>query len=254
MNKLFFRIFIVGVLMSSSLVFSQNATDAKGRKQGPWQKTYPKSKALMYKGTFKDDKPVGKFTYFYPSTKVKAVIKHEENSSRSEAFFYHENGILMSYGIYRDMKKDSIWYNYGPSGRISYTETYKNDILHGEKNIYFVPEELSDKSIRVSAKMNYVEGKLDGPYLEYFDLGNLKVRGAYVNNKRHGTWEEFQPTGQLLSFSRYKNGVKHGWCTAHDASGKEINKVYFYNGQMKTGRDLKLLMKQMKEKGINPNE
>lgn len=249
-NKILFLAF----MLLSSVAFNQNATDSQGRKQGPWQKAYPKSRALMYSGVFKNDKPVGKFTYFYPSTKVKAVIKHEEGSTRSEAYFYHENTILMSYGVYRNMKKDSMWYNYGPSGRISYTEFYKNDVLNGEKVIYFVPEIVSNKTIRVSTKMNYVNGELDGPYKEFFDIGSPRVKGNYVKNRRHGTWEEYQPNGRLLAFSRYKNGVKHGWCTAHDASGKEINKVYFYKGHKKTGRDLKLLMKQFKEKGINPNE
>ncbi len=248
------RLIFIATMLTSTFALSQNVTDAKGRKQGPWQKNYPNSKALMFTGTFKDDKPVGLFTYYYPSTKKKAVIKHEEKTNRSEAFFYHETGVLMSYGTYRDLKKDSIWYNYGPSGRISYSETYKADVLHGEKVIYFVPEELSDKTIRVSARINYVNGLLDGPYKEFFDLGTPKVKGTYVNNKRHGTWEEFQPNGYLLTFSRYKDGVKHGWCTAHDESGKEINKVYFYKGEMYTGKDLQFLMKQLKEKGINPNE
>ena len=235
-------------------LFAQNATDSKGRKQGSWQKNYPNSKAIEYKGAFKNDKPVGKFVYYYPSTKVKAVIVHDETSNRSEAYFYHETGQVLSYGIYRDLKKDSVWLNFGPSGRISFKETYSKDVLNGEKIIYFVPEDPSDKSVRVMAKMNYKDGKLEGEYWEYFDIGVLKVKGNYVNNKRHGTWEEFQPNGQPLAFSRYKDGVKHGWCTAHDASGKEINKVYFYYGTMKTGRDLKLLMKQMKEKGIHPDE
>ncbi|MDB9806089.1 hypothetical protein OAB73_00750 [Crocinitomicaceae bacterium] len=245
--------FILALVLSVGL-FAQNTTDAKGRKQGPWQKTYPKSKALEYSGTFKDDKPVGKFIYYYPSTKLKAVIIHGESDNRSEAFFYHENGEVLSYGIYKNMKKDSVWLNFGPSGRISYKETYSQGILNGIKVIYFVPEELSDKSIRIMAQMTYVDGKLEGEYTELFDIGIVKVKGNYLNNKRHGEWSEYQPNGKLLSFSRYKNGVKHGWCTAHDETGKEVNKVYFFNGTMKTGRDLKLLMKQMKEKGINPNE
>lgn len=245
--------FVIAFIVSVAM-FAQNSTDTKGRKQGPWQKTYPKSKAIEYKGAFKDGKPVGKFVYYYPSTKLKAVINHSETDNRSEAFFYHENGEILSYGIYRDLKKDSVWLNFGPSGRISYKETYTKDVLNGLKVIYFVPEELSDKSIRIMAQMTYIDGLLEGEYTEMFDIGVVKVKGNYLNNKRHGEWSEYQPNGKLLSFSRYKNGVKHGWCTAHDETGAEINKVYFYKGTMKTGRDLKLLMKQMKEKGINPNE
>ena len=59
-------VWIVGLLFLSGFVFSQeiNKVDSKGRKQGVWQKTYPNSRAIEYKGQFKDDKPVGTFYYF----------------------------------------------------------------------------------------------------------------------------------------------------------------------------------------------
>ena len=72
------------LLMALILVFTSglsiaqlNQTDSKGRKQGEWAKTYPKSRVYQYKGQFKDDKPIGTFTYYYESGKVKAVIKHD---------------------------------------------------------------------------------------------------------------------------------------------------------------------------------
>ena len=248
-------ILILSFLGFVSLAEAQiNQVDKQGRKQGEWQKTFPKSNALEYKGYFVDDKPVGTFTYFYPSTKVRAIIKHDTINKRSEAFFYHENKTLMSYGTYKNLKKDSLWLYYGPSGRISYTENYKEDSLHGTKTIYFVPELLEDKSIRKSRQMEYNMGKLDGPYQEWFDNGKLRSSGTYVNNVVHGIWEDFHPNGKKMNFIRYKMGVKHGWSHVYDEMGKEINKVYYYYGQEKSGKDLQFLFKQMKEKGISPNE
>ena len=94
-----------------------------------WQKSYPKSTAFEYKGQFKDDKPVGTFTYYYPSTKVKAVIKHDEKTGRSAALMYHESGVLFARGIYKNQLKDSVWDYFGPSGRLSKKETYLKDQL-----------------------------------------------------------------------------------------------------------------------------
>ena len=52
------------VLAFFSLASAQiNQTDAQGRKQGQWQKNYPGTAVLQYKGTFLNDKPVGKFIY-----------------------------------------------------------------------------------------------------------------------------------------------------------------------------------------------
>lgn len=231
-----------------------NQLDSKGRKQGVWQKKYEGIHVYKYKGQFKDDKPVGTFTYYYESSKVKAVIKHEANSNRSVAYYYHENGALMSHGIFRNQVKDSIWLNFGPSQRISNTETYVGGVLHGKKVVYYVPEVVSDKSQIPSAVYIYVNGILDGPFTEYHQNTKTKVKGQYKDNKRDGIWTHFHPNGRKMHLYRYKSGVKHGWCMSYDDTGKEEFKQYFYYGRRLTGDVLKKKMSQMKELGINPNE
>ena len=146
-----------------------NKTDAKGRKQGPWQKTYPDSRAFEYKGQFKDDKPVGTFYYFYPSTKKKAIVVHDELSGRSVAYMYHETGVDLAYGIYRNMKKDSVWTYYGPSGKVSYKETFKEGKLNGKKTVFYVSDDPADKSLRVAMVQHYANDVLQGEEIEYFE-------------------------------------------------------------------------------------
>jgi antitoxin component YwqK of YwqJK toxin-antitoxin module len=243
------------VVFSMSICFGQiNQVDAKGKKQGPWEKTYPDSKVYMYKGQFKNDRPVGKFVYFYPSSKVKAVINHDVTTGRSEAYYYHENQALMSFGIYRNLKKDSIWTNFGPSGRLSNKETYKNDSLDGAKVIYYVPEDLNDKSKVPSAVMMYKNGALHGEYKEYFMSNTLKMKGMYENGKKVGPWEEFHPNGKRSILYRYKDGVKHGWAIAYDTNMKRIGEQYYYHGRRLEGRELSDKLSQMEKLGINPDE
>ncbi len=230
-----------------------NQVDAQGKKQGPWAKKYEGRNVYKYKGQFKDDKPVGKFTYYYESNKVKAIINHDENSNRSVAYFYHENGNLMSYGIYRDMLKDSIWLNYGQTKRISNVETYKNGKLNGKKVIYYVSSDINDKSRRLASVSFYKDDKLDGDYIEYFENQVIKVKGQYSNNKKVGVWIYNHPNGKKMNVVRYKNGQKHGWAFAYDESGKQLSKKYYYYGRILEGKKLEEKMKQMKELGINPN-
>lgn len=246
-------LFLIFTLSLNALV-AQNVTDSKGKKQGPWSKLYPGTKVYQYKGEFKDDKPVGTFTYYYVSSKVKAIIKHDANSSRSEAFYYHETGVLMSHGIYKDMKKDSIWLNFGPSGRISNSETYKDDLLNGKKTVYYVPEDPNDKSRIISAVYNYVNGKLEGEAIQYFGNGTIKEKGTYKDNKKVGVWETFHANGKKMMYERYKDGARHGWCYAYEESGKEIGKNYFFYGRVLQGKELEEKMKYFKEKGIDPNQ
>lgn len=238
-------------LLSLSAVAQVNQTDPKGRKQGVWEKVYPGTRVYMYRGEFKDDKPIGTFVYFYKSGKSKAVIEHSA-TSRSEGYFYHETGGVMSYGIYTDFKKDSIWVNWDNIGRLSSRESYKNDSLHGMKVIYYLAPE-GDKSQRPMTILNYNNGQLHGEYKEYFDSGKLKNSGEYANNKKVGVWESYHVDGGKMTLERYKDGVRHGWCIGYDKNGKEEGRKYFYYGRLLEGKELKHKMSEMKRLGISPN-
>jgi antitoxin component YwqK of YwqJK toxin-antitoxin module len=246
------RTLIFLFLVLTGVVRAQNLTDANGRKQGVWAKVYPGTKVYQYKGQFKDDKPVGTFTYYYQSSKLKAIVKHIEGTNRSEAVYYHENGLVMSKGIYKDLKKDSIWLNFGPSGRLSNKETYKNDLLDGKKIVFYVPEDIEDKSQLVMSVSFYKEGKMNGEYVEYFEGGSLKVKGAYVMDRKSGLWVSYDVGGFKMTEETFRNGLKHGWCMAFDESGKVVGKQYYLDGRHIQGKELETRLNQIKHNSSKP--
>lgn len=226
---------------------SQNVIDANGKKQGQWSKLYPGTRVYQYKGQFKDDKPVGTFMYYYQSSKLKAIVKHIEGSNRSEAQFYHDNGVIMSKGIYLDLKKDSVWSNFGPSGRLSNKETYKADVLNGKKTIFFVSEDPNDKSQIVSSISNYKDGVLEGEFVEYFDGGSIKEKGNYLNGKKSGFWMKYSITGSIMIEESFKEGLRNGWTKSFDESGKEVGKQYYLQGRVIKGKELEVRLNQIKK-------
>lgn len=242
---------IVGLLFSISVVFSSfgqlNQTDAQGRKQGKWAKTYPGTRVYQYKGQFKDDKPVGKFQYFYKSNKPKAIIEHDENSNRSVAYFYHENGRLLSYGIYRNQQKDSTWIGLDEYKTVRLQENYKNGKLHGKKVEYYAPIKGTKQQVPLTVK-NYKEGVLHGDFVEYYENRGVREKGSYLNGKKHGVWHTFHATGKKMMLNRYKNGKRHGWCYGYDDSGKQAAKHYFYNGKRYEGKELQDLLDKINAK------
>lgn len=252
MMKIAVTILFMGLF--SFLSFGQvNQTDAQGRKQGQWIKTYPNSSVVTYQGTFKNDKPIGTFTYKYPSNKLKAIIKYDSNSTRSEANYYYENGKLMSHGIYRNMKKDSVWVSFNEDGRIAMTETFKNDELNGVKNMYYIPSDPEDRSETIISVYTYVDGLPEGKFVEYYPTKVVRKTGQYRDHKRVGEWITYELNGKKMFTEHFYNGKMHGWFIGYDKNGNEAQKRYFHFGRLVQGDELKQLLQQMKEKGINPN-
>ncbi len=244
------------ITLTSCLVFSQdlNKTDAQGRKQGQWVVLYEKSRVPQYEGQFKDGEPYGKFTYYYPSKKVKAIMQFEANGKVSRSLMYDENGVILAYGKYINKEKDSVWTHFTPTGHVSYKETYNKGVLNGTKTIYYIPEDESVKNQQIAQQFNYENGKLKGEVKEFFPNGTLKTEGKYVNEHYEGIVNKYHSNGKLMIIERYKNNIKHGWWIGYDEAGKEIGRRYFYHGKELKGEKLKAKLAELKEAGISPNE
>lgn len=237
-------------------LFSQdNQVDKQGRKQGKWMKYFANSESIRYTGQFKDDRPFGKFTYYFPSGEVRSIIGHDTNSNRSEAFFYYKDKTLAEYGIYRGEKKDSIWVHYTPEGDLSYRQAYKDDKANGEKIIYYKSEVSGDPNKHlVLRKVNFKDGLLEGPFIEYFPDSVVKAKGQYKDGVLDGVIMRYNPNGTKMMLERWKGRERQGWWVTYDNSGKEEGRKYFLHGQPLEGKALDAYMKELKEKGINPNQ
>ncbi|MDA7804300.1 hypothetical protein N8987_07005, partial [Crocinitomix sp.] len=100
MSNLIKNILFIGFILSTTAFAQVNQKDSKGRKQGVWKKPYENSTAFVYVGQFKDDIPVGQFTYYYESGKVKIIMNYLPDGKTSYAQMYHETGYMMARGKY----------------------------------------------------------------------------------------------------------------------------------------------------------
>ena len=57
-----------------------NQVDKNNMKQGYWKKDFPNGK-LMYKGFFKNNKPVGEMRRYYETGELKAILNYQENNN-----------------------------------------------------------------------------------------------------------------------------------------------------------------------------
>jgi antitoxin component YwqK of YwqJK toxin-antitoxin module len=246
-------VFFTIVLFITSCYFAQeNQIDAKGRKQGAWKKLFPNSKAVDYIGNFKDDVPQGQFIYYYLSGKVKAKVTYVLGTNVSYTSIYHDlpGDILLAEGKFVDKLKDSVWSYYGPTGRISSKETYALGKLNGQKIVYYISENVNDKSRKVAQVMNYKNDLLEGESVEYFDNGIVRSQMNYIDGLKSGIIITNNPNGKPMLKDNYYKGIKHGWCYAYDGEGMEVSKVYYKMGIRLEGKELEKYLQKAKSKGI----
>jgi len=203
-----------------------NKTDQQGRKQGHWIKNYPNG-ALMYEGTFKDDRPVGEFKRFYSDNSLKSVLIYSEDSREADATFYYPNGFISSRGKYIDQLKEGEWKFFSSeiNGCLINEENYAKNKQNGLSLKYYADSTLAEKiqytdgiktdewiqyhpNGKIFLKANYVNGLLNGRFDTWYDNGNPHYSGVYKNNLRKGKWRICHENGAIkyeIDFDDEKN-------------------------------------------------
>jgi antitoxin component YwqK of YwqJK toxin-antitoxin module len=213
---------------------------------------YPDGKSIQYEGQFKDDRPFGKFNYYSPEGKINATIVHL-SAEKSKAVFYHDNGAVMSEGIFINKLKDSLWYTYTKQNELSTIEPYKKNKLDGVKLVFYL-EGQQDGKPKILRKESYKDSSLNGIYEAFYTNGKLKQKGAYDMGAPSGSWEDYSLKGTVIKRFAYKNGVLHGWVYQFDDQGKVVNKRFFKNGVLLKEKELETYLTSCKEKGLDPEE
>ena len=87
---------------------------------------------------------------------------------------------------------------------IEYTVNEKGE-KHGTYKI-------KNKEGRIILLHSYINGIMEGPYIEYYENGQIKSVCKCRNNRIEGDYCEWYEDGSIMEESIYKNGLKHGEC------------------------------------------
>ena len=79
-------------------------------------------------------------------------------------------------------------------------------------------------------------GKWDGPWVSYWDDGQLSSKGTYKDGKGEGPWVHYWENGQLMSKGTYKDGKKEGPWVVHNEDGTVDKK---WTGTYRNGKKVK---------------
>lgn len=183
------------------------------------------------------------------SSATLSAQKDPEKKKRGTVTVYYPNSKQVWYtGQNKNSQKEGTWTYYAPDGKITRTDNYKADLLHGERKVY-----LSDILI---VHENYFQGKPHGGQ-QYYSVRNIKrytyyfTHGSidsvhhwnysaqwmytteiYTNNKVSAIFK-YSPHGLLTESEYYENGLKTGvWKKWIDTIPVEI---VTYKNNLKNG-------------------
>jgi antitoxin component YwqK of YwqJK toxin-antitoxin module len=226
--------FIILILSVSAFTsFAQtdtifNQTDARNLKQGWWKKMYPNGK-LMYKGYFKDNKPVGEMRRYYETGELKAKLLYDANGTYTHAKLLYADGQIAAEGWFCNSLKDSTWlyysyYNHSLTAR----EVFAKGLRNGLMQHFYANGNLSEE-------LTWVNNKKEGTWSQYFSNEVLKLKGFYSEGKLQGDFLVNYETGKPYLKGSYKNDLREG-------------KWVFFTEDGAVDREL------MYDKGKTPNE
>lgn len=242
MKKIVFSIIIL--IASFMFGFSQadtvfNQTDKNGLKQGHWKKFFPNGK-IMYQGTFKNDKPIGKMVRFYESGNKQATMFFREDGITSMTKLYYEDGELSAEGLYRKMQKDSVWNYYSYyTGTLVSKEYYAKGKKDGIQKSYYPNGVLSEE-------IEFKNDIKEGLWKQYFEDGKIKMTTTHKWNKVNGKYTFYYPTGVIMMIGLFDDNKKHGTWAFYNEDGKEKYQIR-YNMGIVNSEDEKLLLQQDEE-------
>ncbi|MCB0400547.1 MAG: toxin-antitoxin system YwqK family antitoxin [Flavobacteriales bacterium] len=199
-----------------------NKTDAQGRKQGVWKK-YHENGNLRYTGTFKDDQPVGMFTYYYDTGELQVEMKNTGKTAYSTV--YYKTGEVQAKGKYITQQKDSTWTYYDIDGNKRAIETYSMGKKDKKWETYFPDGTLAEEKV-------WKDDFENGLWKQYFPNGKTKVIATYENGGLEGKAAYFRPDGTRGVSGNFYHGVRDGVWKYYEEDGQTVQKTEIYkNGQ-----------------------
>ena len=207
-----------------------NITDEKGQKQGRWIRVYPSGK-LYYSGSFRDNRPIGHFTFFRQNGTVLSEVQHKEETDLVEAILYREDGSTSHKGNYETVFLDGqwtqwktgLWKAFDNQGRVRMEEHYNQDTLNGDQRTFHRNGQLLEEGA-------YSMGRKTGKWLTYNREGLLLSEEHWRQGERHGP-ALVMDKGNLLSEGEYRDGMPRGTWTLYNPDGKVRSLIEYEGGK-----------------------
>jgi antitoxin component YwqK of YwqJK toxin-antitoxin module len=210
---------------------SWNQTDALGQKQGHWRKYDPDGN-LIYRGYFKDGKPVGRMERFYPDGTRRAELTYPGGTDITYAKIFYRNGKLAATGKYISMQKDSVWRYYSYySGNLMYKETYEMGLKNGTSVKYYPGGQIAEI-------MTWKADMKHGPWKQFYEDSTIRLVSQHDSDQLHGQYQVYNRKQALIMEGTYEHGKMDKTWHFYDENGKEEHALRYLKGELQNSEEL----------------
>lgn len=216
------RIFILIFLFLPTLAFTQiNQTDSNGLRQGKWEKNQANGRPI-YKGFFKNGKPVGEWKRYHPGGQLKAEIVYKGDTAQTVLYDVWRKKVAS--GNYVNQKKEGVWSIYKEQQKVA-EEEFQKGIKQGTSRRFYDTREILEQS-------DWVNGKQEGDYQVFFKSGKPYMQCKMKNGMRHGLFLIYFKNGIQQLIGAYKNNLRNGEWKYQNDKGEHLYSLYYDNGEL----------------------
>ena len=142
-----------------------------------------------------------------------------EDGKTCKIYYQDDSTILLAEGRIVNNKRQGMWRYYYKSGEIWGNLKFDDDEPNGKGILYY---DKKDSENKVHA--DFVDGQIDGVYLEYYSNGKSKTSIQYSKGKPDGDAKFYYDSGNIKIEGAYKDGLKHGKWKHYTETGDMMNK------------------------------
>jgi antitoxin component YwqK of YwqJK toxin-antitoxin module len=193
----------------------------KKRKDGNW-KTYSDRGDLLTDENFKDSLLNGPCVYYYPGGKLLKKISFIGGKPDGPYEEYFESGKKYTEGAYEKGQMTGKFTQYAEDGGVIETGVYKKGLKDGNWKFF----EDGELKVMVVYKKG-VEDKvtfMNGNFKDYHPSGILKADYNYVNGKRDGAFSEYYDKGKYVQVPTSPEDQKDGIVYREELQGTQVKK------------------------------
>lgn len=92
-----------------------------------------------------------------------------------------------------------------------------------------------DEEKQLMSEVEYQEGYRDGTAVDYYESGQVRLKGGNMMGKKHGDFVFYHEDGRVYRKMSYDYGDLHGWDTLFYKSGKPKHAIPYDDGEVLQG-------------------